>query len=535
MKRLVYASRCLVSRRLEAAHYTTSRDFFHPAMPHSVEKNEQHHPKQEPKPKRKLRALEMTRMSLIIAGIGAALVLFLLLAAYAFLRGVSFNLPAMVVENVSNIFGQQLQTDSNGDTNVLVIGVGGEKHEGPYLTDSIMLVNIKNNQSSVGMLSIPRDLYVSVPGVGGTKINGVYTLAMQKAGAQGILDENSNAEVLPEVHMEAMNTLKDVVERVTGSEIQYTVRIDFKGFVDLVDMVGGVEVDVPENFIDRQYPDNNYGYETFFLRAGHQLLDGETALKYARSRHSSSDFDRAKRQQTILKALLDKLISKDILTNPSQLRRIYLSLSSNITTDLSWREILRLAGYAQKLPRENIASAVLSDDPTLPGGVLYNPDRAAFGGAAVLLPKGATAANPNYYKDIQFFTYMFFHNPQFFANPPKVLVLNGTLTNGRRVSGIASLASTLFGKYGIEVESGNAPAGVGLPETTFFFYSKEDADKNADNFQLFIPGQREIFDPHSTAQNPNDPEGALAALLSEHQGEYTAVLVVGNDYAQYLK
>lgn len=511
-------------------------------MPHTVVKDKQHHSPDDAPKKRKILTMEVTRMSLITAAIGAALVLLLLFTAYAFLRGVSFNFPSMVVEGVSNIFGKQLATDSNGDTNVLVVGVGGEDHEGPYLTDTIMLVNLKNTQPAVGMLSIPRDLYVSVPGIGGTKINGVYTLAMNKSAASSGLknteavNANGQTEILPSVHADAMEALKSVVERITGTEIQYTVRIDFQGFIDLIDMVGGIEVDVPENFIDREYPDEHYGYTTFFLRAGHQVLDGATALKYARSRHSTSDFDRAKRQQTIIKALRDKLMSKDILTNPAQMRRIYLTLSNNITTDLSWAEILRLAGYANKLPKDNIASAVLTDDPNMPGGVLYDPDRAAFGGAAVLLPKGATAANPNYYKDVQFFTYMFFHNPQFFANPPNVLVLNGTMTNGRRVSGIASLASTLFGKYGIKVQSGNAPAGASIAETTFFFYNQEDANKNADNFQLFIPGKRVVVDSTMTAgQNPNDPEGALAALIEQNRGQYTAVLVVGNDYQQYLK
>lgn len=506
-------------------------------MSEPVVTKEQHDPEVAPLTKRRLLTMEVTRTSLIVAGIGAAFVLLLLITAYSFLRGMSFNFPAMIVENVSNVFGQQLRVDSNGDTNILVVGVGGEKHDGPYLTDSIMLVNINNDDPAVGMLSIPRDLYVSVPGLGGTKINGVYTLAMKNA-MMRLGQANANTtEALPEVHTEAMDTLRDVVERVSGTEIQYTLRINFQGVIDIVDLVGGIEVDVPANFIDREYPDNNFGYTTFFLREGRQTLDGETALKYARSRHSTSDFDRAKRQQMIIKALLDKLISKDILANPSQLRRIYLSISNNVTTDISWREILRLAGYANKLPRENIASAVLSDDPTQPGGVLYNGDRASFGGAAVLLPNGATGANPNYYKDIQSFTYMFFHNPQFFANPPKVLVLNGTLQSGRRVSGIASLASGLFGRYGITVESGNAPAGVSLPETTFFYFSPEAMKKNSDNFQLFVPGQNRLWSPTGIAVDPmTDPEGKLASFLEEMSLEdYTAVLVVGNDYAQYLK
>lgn len=504
-------------------------------MPKTVDTKEQHTTSEEQKKQRRILTMEVTKLSLITAGIGAAVVVLLVFTAYAFLRGLNFNLPELVVENVSNIFGEQLQQDSNGDTNILVIGVGGGEHDGPFLTDTLMLVNMKHDDPAVGMLSIPRDLYVSVPGIGGTKINGVYTLAMNQAGRSPSTTEVGDVEVLPSTHEEGTNALKNVVERVTGTEIQYVVRVDFQGFIDMVDLVGGIDVEVPTTFIDREYPDGNFGYTTFFLREGMQKLDGETALKYARSRHSTSDFDRARRQQIIIKALLEKLTSQEVLTNPDQIRRLYMSVSNNVTTNLSMREILRLAAYANKLPRENIASVVLSDDPSMPGGLLYNPERAAFGGAAVLLPNGATAANPSYYKDIQSFAYMYFNNPQFFSNPPKILVLNGTMTNGRRVSGIATLASGLFGKYGVEVTSDNAPAGVSLEQTTFYYYSKEDVEKNAENFQLFVPGQNLIYDAEAPTAGPEDTDGALEALLGEYAGEYTAVLVVGNDYNQYLK
>lgn len=470
-----------------------------------------------------------TKISLGVAGLGVLFVFLVIFSAYAALKSFNIDIPKSIAVGIGNVIGTQLKTDSNGHTNILMVGVGGGNHDGPDLTDTIQLVSINQSDKSVAMLSIPRDLYVMVPKHGGTKINGVYDigLKMQKPVGYQPGEVKSQEDVNA-----AMGLLSSTVEDITGMEIQYYVQINFQGFKETVDLVGGVEVDVPERFVDRNYPnETETGVTTFFLREGLQTMDGDTALKYARSRYSTSDYDRAHRQQVLMKALLKKVTTKEILTNPSQLRRMFLTVSNNITTDLEWREIVTLASLASTISTDSIANQTIHDDPSKIGGLLYNPNRDYFGGAAVSLPVGATPSDPSNYKNIQFFANMYFNNPGFFANPPKVVVLNGTLVSGKRVGGIATSAKTLFAQYGIDVmEVGNTPTGTSA-EQTLFFYSNKDNEKHLQNLSLFAPGKSVYYDPTKPAS------GMYADIIQELQTRTDGAdiyVVVGNDYREYL-
>lgn len=220
------------------------------------------------------------------------------------------------------------------------------------------------------MLSIPRDLYVEIP-AGRTssrgKINEVYFRSLK----------NSTPE-------EAMQALEDKVTEITGEPIDRYLNIDFAGFKKFVDVLGGIEVDVPEDIVDYEYPDNNWGYQTFRIKKGFQQLDGTTALKYVRSRHSTSDFDRSARQQLVLKAIKDKLFSLDALTSPSKLSSLYSAVTSHIKTNVSFDEMLELALFAKDLDNSKILSFNLNDGCFQSasfcnvGGFLYTPAREQF-------------------------------------------------------------------------------------------------------------------------------------------------------------
>lgn len=468
--------------------------------------------------------LQQRKFSLVTAAVGVVFVLFVVVGSYIMFRGAVQVLGALgggITDGIVQVFGEQVKTDAQGRTNILVIGVGGGDHEGPNLTDSMMVASINHKQKSAALLSIPRDLYVTVPKIGGTKINGVFDAALKRE----LAGYNTNEPISAADEESAMGELKSVVEDVTGVDIQYYVKIDFHGFVEMVDLVGGVEVNVPENFIDREYPDDSYGYTTFYLKKGLQTLDGDTALKYARSRHSSSDYDRSARQQVILKALLEKITSKGVLTDPSKLRRMYLSISSSISTDMSWREIVTMAGFAKDLSPDSIASAGLHDDPTRIGGLLYTPNREYFGGASVSLPNGATAANTNYYTDIQFFANMYFTHPEFFSNPPKVLILNGTRINGSRVGGVATEARALFKKFtDATVDVANAPDEMDTKET-LAYYTSDVAKNDLEVTSIFLPATE-----HKLSRISSGIEEEIATDLQE----YDIVIVLGNDYKEYL-
>ena len=213
--------------------------------------------------------------------------------AGAIMSGNPFSLRQIVLSAVS----QNVQEDENGHTNILLLGIGGEGHDGSNLTDTIMIASIDNSNKSIAMLSTPRDLYVNNLEVGwSSRLNGVY---------QFILDKNEDKD-------EAMRVLIEQMQDIYDIKIQYFAKVDFKGFVDVVDALGGVEVSPTESIIDQFYPapdGSSRIYDPLYIKAGTQTLDGTTALKYARSRETSSDFERAKRQQEILVAMKDKALS----------------------------------------------------------------------------------------------------------------------------------------------------------------------------------------------------------------------------------
>ena len=158
-----------------------------------------------------------------------------------------------------------------------------------------------------------------------------------------------------------MAELGKKVTEITGEPVDKYLNIDFAGFKKFVDILGGVEIDVPEDIVDYEYPDNNWGYQTFRIKKGFQALDGATALKYVRSRHSTSDFSRSARQQLVLKAIKDKLFTMNALTSPTKLSSLYSAVTSHIKTNLSFDEIIELAVFAKDLNNSKILSFNLND------------------------------------------------------------------------------------------------------------------------------------------------------------------------------
>ena len=159
-----------------------------------------------------------------------------------------------------------------------------------------------------------------------------------------------------------MQLLKDKVREITGENIDYSVTLDFDGFVKFIDLLGGVDINVPEDLTDNEYPaGEDLAYTTFSIKKGQQTLDGATALKYARSRHSTSDFDRSIRQQLVIKAVKEKLLSLNYITSPSKMKALYYAISSHVITDLSLGQIASIAFFAKDLPTDHILSFNLND------------------------------------------------------------------------------------------------------------------------------------------------------------------------------
>lgn len=296
-----------------------------------------------------------------------------------------------------------------GTYNLLIAGIGGKWHEGADLTDSLMLASLDATKKRVTLLSLPRDLYVAYPLNKWTgRINSLYDLG-----------KRNNVGV---------TYLAQKVSEITGQSIDYFLVIDFAGFKKIIDILGGVDVNVPKDLVDREYPNNNWGYETFSVQKWPQTFDGETALKYARSRHSTSDFDRSERQQVLLKAIKEKASSLGIITNPSKISEIYNALKSNIDTNLSVAEMGRIAlGFAEVKSDDilisNLSDSCLSVTKCTPGSFLYAPSRELFGGSAVIIPENATVNKLSYYTDIRRYTDVTFRYPKLSREPHDIVIV----------------------------------------------------------------------------------------------------------------
>ncbi len=245
----------------------------------------------------------------------------------------------------------ELKGEKEGRVNLALLGYPGDPtYDGPELTDTLMILSLSTQTNGRHfLLSLPRDLYVEVPSYGNTKINSVFEIGEREL-------------------KDGPGTLKAVLADLLGMPVHYFLSISFAGFEKLIDELGGVTVTVEKDLYDPEYPDGKGGYTLVDIKAGTYKMDGATALKYARSRKSTSDFDRAARQQKILFALRDKAQSLNLLVSPARALALYEILKDHISTDASWREIERALELLAGIEPAQIATRVLDDSPA---GLLY--------------------------------------------------------------------------------------------------------------------------------------------------------------------
>lgn len=251
----------------------------------------------------------------------------------------------------------------DGATRVTILIMGLDyrdwEGEGPSRTDTMMLVTMDPVSRTAGMLSIPRDLWVNIPGFGYGKINTAYYLGELyhlEGGGPGL----------------AIQTVEDLI----GVDINYYAQIDFAAFENFINEIGGIDVEVPyEITVDPIGPHN-----TVTLPQGIQHLDGPTALAYARNRETfGADFDRADRQQQVVMAIFDQVTSlgalpKLIANSPT----IYYTLRNGIHTNLNLKETISLAWTVAQIPRENIKKGIIGPNEVT---MSVSPD-----GMDILLP-----------------------------------------------------------------------------------------------------------------------------------------------------
>lgn len=231
--------------------------------------------------------------------------------------------------------------------NILLLGVDQRPtEEGPWRSDTMIIATVDPKTMTAGAISIPRDLYVEIPGYGDRRINMAHFLGDAydyPGGGPGL----------------AMKT----IEHNLGIPVHYYIRVDFQGFRDIIDYLGGITIDVEEEIWDYKYPDGQLGYTTVHIPEGRQLMNGRTALQYARSRHSGTDFDRLRRQQQVLMAIRDKALRLDLLPKIPMLAN---TMSHTVRTNLQLGEIVTLGQIGAQIDAEDIRFAVIDESMTVP-------------------------------------------------------------------------------------------------------------------------------------------------------------------------
>lgn len=314
----------------------------------------------------------------------------------------NFGLLRKTVSFLYNLaFNKNLELKKQKDNsfNLLILGTGGGDHDGPDLTDTIIFANVHPEKNAVNLVSIPRDLWV--PQLE-RKINAAYEIGKKKEN-KGIFFANK------------------VMENVIGEETDYTLVIDFSGFVRFIDYIGGIDVGIKNSFDDYAYPivgkendlcgrnENSLPlfstasseleafpcrYEHISFQKGTRHMSGETALKFVRSRHSigleGTDFARSKRQQEVILAVKEKVLSMGIILNPVKIFGIYNILKDSIDTNITLDEVDDFIRLAQKMKDAKINNFVIDrgdEEAKRPGLLLNPPISDEFGGQWVLLPR----------------------------------------------------------------------------------------------------------------------------------------------------
>ena len=212
-----------------------------------------------------------------------------------------------------------------------------------HRTDSMMIVSIDPTTNSIGILSVPRDLMVRVPGYAKPmKIN--TTLPNGESQRIGF----------------GPTLLQQTVQYNFGIRVHNYVLMDFQALIDIVDIIGGVEITIDYTIDDPKYPDMNYGFDPLFIPAGTHLLNGYDALRFARTRHGNNDMRRAERQQLVLYAIRDRVLNFDMIPRLIiQAPQIWNTLSDNLYTGLELGEIIQLALFVQDIELDSITTGVM--------------------------------------------------------------------------------------------------------------------------------------------------------------------------------
>ncbi len=303
------------------------------------------------------------RMRIVLIVLGVFLLIFGGVGAYYYLT--LSNPLSQIIGQQASCAGGTTSKASQGRINLLLLGSDtDQKFQGQPLAQTDIVVTIDSTAKTVGMLSIPRDFFLNVPGYGMHKLDEAYSLGGVTLSCR-------------------------TIEQDFGIPLNYYAWVGLNGFINVINTVGGVDVNVTHAIVDDNYPNdiNNktdpYALERLYLAPGPQYLNGQQALEYVRSRHADlvGDFGRSARQQQVLLSLKSKLNNPNIF---GKLTTIVHELQGSVKTDMQLSDVLKLMNFAKGLDTKTIQRLILGPPYSLPGTAPANAGTDA--GASVVFP-----------------------------------------------------------------------------------------------------------------------------------------------------
>lgn len=399
-----------------------------------------------------------------------------------------------------NVDVSQLKGEGDGRVNILLLGRGGEGHEGADLTDTLILASIDPIAKEASLLSIPRDLYVPVKNVGSMKVNSVFFTGKENYFSKQQSSNNQSTKLAEQAGFEMLET---TLESALGVPIHYHLMVDFDGFEQAVNNVGGITINAPDAVSEQM----RIKGQNYFLNVqpGWQDMDGFEALAYSRSRFTSprGDFDRSERQRIIITALKDKILSAGTFGNPQKISNLLNTFGNHLQTNFSVGDLQRLYEISKQIPSDKIASIGLADPPNN----FVRTDN--VGGLSVVVP----SAGVGNFKAIQSFIRNALKDSFLKNENASVMVLNGTNKSGLATEKGEELKS--FGYTVTKVD--NAPTRT--YEKTIVVDLRNGAKKYTKNY---------LERRFSTTAVSSVPDPAIIPETADF------VIILGNDQASGL-
>jgi polyisoprenyl-teichoic acid--peptidoglycan teichoic acid transferase len=311
----------------------------------------------------------------------------------------------------------KLRGEGDGRVNILLLGKGGDGHQAPDLTDTILLASIDPVQKEAALLSIPRDLYVKAPGGGRSKINAIYANAKYQELARA-----TGADKEEQAEKAGLAAIEKTIQNTMGVPIHYHVMVDFTAFRDAVNTVGGIDLDVKTPVYEVLWLEETGKHYTLDVRVGREHFDGRRALAYSRSRYTSArgDFDRTERQRAVIVALKDKILSAGTFSNPVKLSKLIDDFGDHVQANMTTSELLRIYELGRDITADKIVSLGLADPPN----AYVKTDN--IGGLSVVVPR----AGLDNYTEIQNYVRNAMKDGFIKKENAQIVVLNGTTTGG---------------------------------------------------------------------------------------------------------